>query len=282
MNDGILLYLLAIALYAGLCARAVRLFVGAGAGRAGRRAARSKTLTGFDRGALLLAVLVHGLAVHWSMLGADGVYFGIGLAASLMFWMAAVFYWIESFYARLDGLYLPIVLAALAGCLAALVFPLNHLLANMASPLFRVHFVVAMLAYSLFALVALHALLMMMAERQLRRGRMHWLLLQMPPLLTLEALLFRLIGIAFVLLTATVFSGAFFSEQLFGQPFRLNHKTFFGFLSWFLFGALLIGRKLQGWRGRIALRWTLAGVFSLLLAYLGSRFVLEILLQRGA
>ena len=124
------------------------------------------------------------------------------------------------------------------------------------------------------------------ASRSLMRRDIFWhllwpgLLSGLPPLLTMEALLFRLISIAFVLLTLTLASGVLFSESLFGQAFRVDHKTIFAFVSWFLFGGLLVGRHLWGWRGRLALRWTLAGFVALMLAYLGSRFVIEVVLHR--
>jgi ABC-type uncharacterized transport system permease subunit len=146
-----------------------------------------------------------------------------------------------------------------------------------------------MLAYSLFTLAALHALLMAVVERRLHGGAgakrtglqpMNGLLANLPPLLTLEALLFRIIGLGFVLLTLTLVSGAVFSETLFDQAIRLNHKTLFAIVSWLIFAALLAGRYFYGWRGRVALRWTLAGFITLLLAYVGSRFVLEVVLQR--
>ena len=137
-----------------------------------------------------------------------------------------------------------------------------------------------MLSYSLFTLAALHAMLMAVAERQLHSGRLTRSLANLPPLLTMETLLFRLIGIAFILLTLTLSSGVLFSEVLFGQPFRLDHKTVFAIISWLLFGALLFGRRVWGWRGRVALRWTLAGFVALVLAYVGSRFVIEVLLGR--
>jgi ABC-type uncharacterized transport system permease subunit len=162
------------------------------------------------------------------------------------------------------------------------IFPGQHLLANAGSAVFRAHFLMAMLAYSLFTLAALHAILMAVAERRLHRGRLTPLLAGLPPLLTMEALLFRLIHIAFGLLTLTLASGVLFSETLFGQALPFNHKTVFAFLSWLIFAALLGGRHLRGWRGRTALRWTLAGFAALLLAYVGSRFVLEVILGRSA
>ena len=97
----------------------------------------------------------------------------------------------------------------------------------------------------------------------------------------MERLLFRLIGFGFVLLTLTVLSGVFFSEELFGKAFKLEHKTVFTMLSWVLFGVLLAGRQWRGWRGKTALSFTLTGFTTLLLAYVGSRFVMEVLLHRG-
>ncbi|HWR93192.1 MAG TPA: cytochrome c biogenesis protein CcsA, partial [Desulfobacterales bacterium] len=92
---------------------------------------------------------------------------------------------------------------------------------------------------------------------------------------------FRLILIAFILLTLTLASGILFSEALFGRPLVFDHKTVFAIASWVIFAALLAGRRLYGWRGRTALRWTLAGFVALMLAYVGTRFVLEVILSRG-
>ncbi|HMV17276.1 MAG TPA: cytochrome c biogenesis protein CcsA [Zoogloea sp.] len=236
----------------------------------------------WERGALLAALGAHGFALHHAFFASNGMVFGFSLALSLMLWLAVLFYWIESLYARLDGLQaLAMPAAALCALLPAF-FPEQHVLENAHSPLFRAHFVVAMLAYSLFTLAALHALLMSVAERRLHGARLSRAFASLPPLLTMEALLFRLIGIAFVLLTLTVGSGVLFSEVLFGRAFRFDHKTVFAILSWLIFGGLLIGRHTRGWRGRKALRWTLAGFVALMLAYVGSRFVAEVLLGRAA
>jgi len=101
-----------------------------------------------------------------------------------------------------------------------------------------------------------------------------------PHLLTLERFLFRLIAVGFLLLTLTLASGILFTEQLFGKALVFNHKSVFSVLGWLTFGALLIGRWRYGWRGRIALRWIIAGTVFVFLAYLGSKFVLEVLLGR--
>jgi ABC-type uncharacterized transport system permease subunit len=147
-------------------------------------------------------------------------------------------------------------------------------------PLFLMHLIIAMLAYSLFTFAAMHALLMAVAERNLHKKPSLIKLPDFPPLMTMETLLFRVIGGGFVLLTFTLVSGMMFSEELFHQPLKFNHKNLFTIISWLIFGGLLLGRYAYGWRGRTAIRWTLTGFVVLLLAYAGSKFVLEILLHR--
>lgn len=233
-----------------------------------------------ERALLLVALAIHGFVLHGALFPGDGMRFGFGVALSLMVWLAICFFWVETLYTRLGGLS---ALAMPAGAVASLIpalFPGQHILPNAGSPAFRVHFIIAMLAYSLFTLAALHAMLMAFAERRLHHARFSRMLATLPPLLTMEALLFRLIAIAFVLLTFTLISGVVFSESLFGTAFRVDHKTVFAFVSWILFGALLVGRRIWGWRGRIALRWTVAGFIALMLAYVGSRFVIEVVLNR--
>jgi ABC-type uncharacterized transport system permease subunit len=95
-----------------------------------------------------------------------------------------------------------------------------------------------------------------------------------------ERLLFQLLTFAFVLLTLTLVSGVFFSEHVFGKPFTLTHKTVFAVMSWLIFGGLLVGHWRFGWRGKLAVRWTLLGFGMLLFSYVGSKFVLEIILKR--
>lgn len=274
----ILLHLLAAALYAALAAHFWRT-----RWRGPALNQPKTTLSVGERLWLAAALLAHGATVTQEIFGSGvgQMRFGFAVAISLMFWLALVLYWIESFYARMDGLQMIGLPIAAVSVLLPVAFPSEHLLVNADSAAFRTHFLVAMLAYSLFTLAALHAMLMMAAERSLHRGRMPRLLANLPPLLTMETLLFRLIHIAYVLLTLTLISGVLFSESLFGKALTFNHKIVFAILSWLIFSALLLGRHLRGWRGRLALRWTLAGFAALLLAYVGSRFVLEVILGRA-
>jgi ABC-type uncharacterized transport system permease subunit len=235
----------------------------------------------WQRVVLFAALLAHALSLRGEIFNGDTMRFSFSIALSVMLWLTITLYWLESFYARIEGLQmLGLPLAAAAALLPA-VFTEVHLLPNADSIGFRLHILVAMLAYSLFTVAALHAVLMATAERALHHGRVPALLAGLPPLMTMESLLFRLIQVAFVLLTLTLVSGLLFSESLFGKAFVFNHKTVFALLSWVIFAALLIGRHLRGWRGKVALRWTLSGFGALLLAYIGSRFVLEVILGRA-
>ena len=237
----------------------------------------------WERAAILVPLALQGALLYSDLFARDELRFGFAHALSAMLWLAVLFYWLESFLYDLDAMQPPVLaLAALAVPLPAL-FP-GHVGAGYAGSLeFRLHLLLAMLAYSLFTIALLHALLMAAVERRLHRkdGAAGVTLGALPPLLTLERLLFRLIGAAFLLLTLTLATGFAFSESLFGRAMRFDHKTVFGLLSWMTFGLLLAGRQLHGWRGRTALRWTLSGFVLLFLAYIGSRFVLEVILGRN-
>jgi ABC-type uncharacterized transport system permease subunit len=244
-----------------------------------RAAPAAGGLSAAERVAVLAPLALHAWLLTSDLFLAPELRFGFAQALSVMLCLGVAIYWVESLFLRLDGLEpLLLPLAAVAAPLPAL-FPGLASRGLPASPEFRVHIVLAMAAYSVFTIAALHAVLMALAERRLhqKRGRM----LNLPPLLTLERLLFRLIATAFVLLTLTLATGALYSETLFGSALRLDHKTLFAVLSWATFAALLAGRWLRGWRGRTALRWTLSGFTMLLLAYIGSRFVLEVVLGRS-
>ncbi len=234
----------------------------------------------WERGVIAVALLMHGYGLYGGLFAEAGMRFSFSFALSLMMWLAVLIYWLESFMARMEGMQ-PMVLPLAAACTALPVaFPHVHLVAHASATGFKLHFLAAMLAYSLLTLSALHAIFMGFTENALHRRTMKRSLASLPPLLTMEKLLFRMLLIGFVLLSVTVGSGLFFSEQLFGKPFAIDHKTLFAFASWAIFATLLVGRHAWGWRGKRALRWTLAGFALLILAYVGSRFVAEVVLGR--
>jgi ABC-type uncharacterized transport system permease subunit len=142
----------------------------------------------------------------------------------------------------------------------------------------KLHVVFALLGYSVLSVAAVLAILLAVQEHALRQRQIGGFTSALPPLTLTESLMFQLIAAGFVLLTLTLLSGVLFVENLFEQ--HLIHKTVLSFAAWFVFGALLFGRWRYGWRGRRAVRLTLAGMALLLLAYFGSRFVLELVLKR--
>jgi len=239
---------------------------------------------------MLPALVGHALALGYSMFGMGGLRFGFAHALSATMLISGVLLWIEGFFVPLRGLYL---LVAPIAALTVILPPFFHgisLASEGSSLALKLHLTVAILSYSILTVAALHALLMASVDHYLHQPSadpgqgLARLFARLPPLLALESLLFRQIAVGFVLLSATVASGAVFSEQLFGRPLQFDHTTahkiVFALLSWGVFAALLAGRAMFGWRGRTALRWTFVGFVMLLLAYVGSRFVVEVVLRR--
>ena len=230
---------------------------------------------------LPMALVLHGILVYQGIVSPEGLNLGVGNSISLIVWLTVSIYWLGGIaypgLATLQGFWAPIAALAVA---AQWALPSRAVVHYGSDTVFALHFAIAMLAYALFAVASVHAVVMLAEERWLRRGVMPPFLRGLPPLLEMEALLFRIVMAAFVLLTLTLVTGVFFSEQLFGKAARFNHKTVFGVISWLIFGLLLAGRYFRGWRGKRAVFFTLGGSVALLLAYVGSKFVLEVILQR--
>lgn len=177
--------------------------------------------------------------------------------------------------ATLGVVVFPIAAATLAGYAGY-----GHRVAEGLDPRLQLHAWCALLAYATLAVAALLAIMLWLQERALRRREFHAWLRVLPPLTELETLLFRTIAVGFALLTATLLTGVLFVDDLLAQ--HLVHKTVLSVLSWLAFGALLLGRWRLGWRGSIAVRWTLVAMALLVLAFFGSKFVLELVLHRTA
>jgi ABC-type uncharacterized transport system permease subunit len=228
--------------------------------------------------ALIAGWLAHTLALALELAGVGravpGVRFGFAPALSITLWLVLAVYGVES---RL----VPIrrVRRALASCgviavALALLFPGETFLQH--APWAPAHWLLGIASYGLFGAAVLHAGMLGAADRQMRQhaapqpdaaGQL--------PLLRLERLTFRFVRAGFIALTATLVLGWWFTDV-----WHWDHKNVFSILAWLVFGGLLAGRALFGWRGRRATRWVYAGALLLLLAYVGSRFVLEVLLHR--
>ncbi|PCI08552.1 MAG: cytochrome C biogenesis protein [Gammaproteobacteria bacterium] len=153
----------------------------------------------------------------------------------------------------------------------------HHILPNDTSNALIFHILTSIVAYSLLALAALQAILLSIQNRLLHAHQPSGAIQLLPPLKSMETLLFEIIIVGFFALTVSLGSGLIFLENMFAQ--QLVHKTVLSILAWFVFLILLMGHWKFGWRGRTAIRWTLSGFISLMLAYFGSKFALEIVLS---
>lgn len=230
------------------------------------------------RWASLAAWLAHGALLALSVLSASPV-FGFAPALSVTAWLVGLVYAVESwFYPQLKAHALLLSLGA-ASVVLAVIFP-GASLHPSASAWLPLHWVLGIASYSMFAVAVVHAWLMSRAETRIRSavGDATGL-----PLLTMERLTFRFVTVGFVLLSATLLAGFFFGSQLYGpaHAVKLGHKTAFSVLSWLTFATLMLGRARFGWRGKRANRMLYTGAGLLLLAYVGSRFVIEVILERA-
>jgi ABC-type uncharacterized transport system permease subunit len=235
---------------------------------------------------LLLAIALHAASFAWPW-DRGGFHFGFAKALSATLWIGLVLLWIEGRKVPLRAIRLLVLPITIIVLVLPLAFPGTDFGALAERPLFVPHLLAGTLAYGVLLLAAVHAVLMLWVQRDLQRpasglppGPLARWIGRLPPLMVLERVLFRFITIGFVLLLLTTASGMLFSEEVFGRPFRLEHKTVFALLSVGFFGVLLAGRAIRGWRGRIATRFTLGGFAVLLLAYVGTRFVFEVVLRR--
>ena len=154
----------------------------------------------------------------------------------------------------------------------------NAVIAASADRALQFHILISLLAFSLLSIAVLQALLLAIQDRHLHNHHPGGLIRALPPLQLMENLLFQLITVGFLLLSVALLSGFLFLEDIFAQ--HLVHKTILSCVAWLIFATLLGGRWQFGWRGRTAIRWTLGGGIVLLLAYFGSKLVLELILQR--
>lgn len=238
-----------------------------------------------------ILIVIQGVAIHLAMLETSQLRINWTLGLSFTLWLGVIVYWFDSHFMKINGFQLLLLPLGVVICILAAAFPTSNLSAtiNIPSSLFMVHLVTSLFAYSIIALGALQALIMTGLDNYLHRPQnfsttpslLSRVLDAQPPLLVQERLLFRLIWVGFTLLSISIVTGMFVSMDLTGNLLPNDHKTFFTLLSWVIFGTLLFGRTMWGWRGRIALRWTLLGFALLMLAYTGTRIIFEEILHKG-
>ncbi len=236
-----------------------------------------------QRAVLAIAVaasLIHAWLLYASAVGADQFNAALPTAISLAAWAIVLLFLLATAAGPAFSLGVFVLPGAALAVLAGWLMPARDYLISGVTPAAAAHMIIAVLAYAFLALAVAQALVLALQDHQLHQRHPLPLLRALPPLESMETLLFRLIWAGFVLLSVTVVSGGLFSEELFGRPLVFSHHVVLSILAWLIFAMLLAGRRLFGWRGPSAIRWTLAGFALLALGYFGTRFVLEVLLAR--
>ena len=224
-------------------------------------------------GITLIAALLHAAALGLCACNTSGIDLGVLKSLSMSGLVTVLIVLVSSLRQPLENLLLPVLPLAMLSLAAQLAWPAapQNLIGH--QPALEIHIMLSILAYSLFTLAALQALLLANQHRALHMRRPSAFAHILPPLEDMETLLFRIISAGFVLLSFALLTGFMYLEDIFAQ--HLLHKTVLSIISWAVFGALLIGRYSMGWRGQTAVRWTLSGYAVLLLAFIGSKIVLE-------
>ncbi|SMF35447.1 ABC-type uncharacterized transport system, permease component [Alteromonadaceae bacterium Bs31] len=221
--------------------------------------------------------LFHFIAAYHSILSDSGYQFGFFKVPSLFFAVINLVVLLSSIRKPLHNLFLFLLpLSVLSLLLASM-----DLQTRTSQPLALAtisHILLSLLAYSLLTIASLQALLLAYQNYQLKHKHLRGVMGLLPPLQTMETLLFELVWAGEILLTLSIITGFLFTYSFAEQ--HVSHKAVFSVLSWLIYAMLLWGRHTLGWRGAAAIRWTLGGFAALMLAYFGSKLVLEIILDR--
>ncbi len=223
------------------------------------------------------AMILHGILVYSGMHTAQGLNLGFFIVLSLVGWLVSLLLVIVTFNNRVESLGIIVFpFAALTVLLQSLNLEAPVLL-QLDSGL-KFHIVVSIFAYSMLSIAAVQAALLYIQDTHLHNKQPGGFIRALPPLDTMEKLLFRMITLGFIVLSISLASGLFYLDDILGQ--RMVHKSILSVIAWLLFAILLWGRWRFGWRGRIAIRWTISGFVVLMLAYFGSKFVIELVLHQ--
>lgn len=224
----------------------------------------------------IMALLFHGADIYFTMYAAGGWDLGLFTTFSLITWLMALIALIAG--SRQPNAHPGIIIYPLVALSLILKVELpSPQPPSLSEPALEWHVLLSLAAYSLFMLAAIQAIVLAIQEKQLRQRHVAGIIRKLPPLQTMETALFQLIITGFALLTVGLITGLMFVDDFFAQ--HLVHKTVLSILAWCIFAGLLWGRLRYGWRGKTAIKWTLTGFALLLLAYMGSQFVLEYLVN---
>ncbi|NOQ12953.1 MAG: phosphohydrolase [Methyloprofundus sp.] len=225
-----------------------------------------------------IAAFTHFLALSLIIWQKQGIDFSFFHTASIISLIIAFLLLVASFSKPVEKLGIALFPIAALMLVLDIIYPSTIQPAQEYSLAMNTHILSSIIAFSLLTIAAFQALLLAVQNSQLKNHNPGRLMLAFPPLQAMESLLFQMISTGLLFLSISLLSGFIFIEDLFAQ--HLVHKTILSITAWIIFSSLLIGRKRYGWRGKTAVRWTLYGFISLLLAYFGSKLVLELILNK--
>ncbi len=239
--------------------------------------------SGSNRRFLVLAgltgVLLHGITLFIAVFTPAGVNLEFFNVASLASWLAALLLLLSALRTPVENLAIALLPLTAATLLLQLLIPAKPVLLANASSGLEAHILLSILAFSLLVIASLQAILLAIQDSHLRNRKPGGFIRALPPLETMERLLFQMIGLGFTFLSLALFNGVLFVDDVFAQ--HLVHKTALSIVAWLVFAVLLWGRWRFGWRGRSAIHWTLIGLLILLIGYFGSKLILEFILERA-
>lgn len=225
-----------------------------------------------------VALCLHAVSVYTLIYTTAGLNLGFFHVSSLIFWVIGVIAIASSFKLPVESLLAPLFACSAVSIACSLLLPSPYQ-THPFSPAIELHILLSILAYSILTIAALQALALGVQDHLLRTKQLQRTMAILPPLQTMEALLFEMLWAGTVLLALSIGTGLLFFDDLIAQ--HLAHKLFFSMVALGVYCILLYGRYQHGWRGKKAIRWTLGGFLALMLAYFGTKLVLELILQRG-
>ena len=224
-----------------------------------------------------LGAISHSIAVYLSIHSGNGYQFSFFKVPSLFMWVINCIVLLSGLKKPLHNLFLLLLPLSVLAISIDLGFDDPSTVAEHRTPGMVSHILLSILAYSLLTIASLQALLLYYQNKRLKQKHPSGVIGLLPPLQTMETLLFELLWVGEILLTFSILTGIIYIDDLFAQ--HLAHKTVFSILSWLIYAVLLWGRMTIGWRGTAAIRWALGGFVALMLAYFGSKLVLEVILK---
>ena len=229
-------------------------------------------------GLALAALALHAAALLGAVVHDGNLSLGVTEALSVFAWQAALLLWVFCLVQPVHALSVAIYPLAAIAAIGAALWPTPMAAIPLSDWKIQLHVVLSLFSAGFLTLAAAQAVTLAVQDRLLHDKAPGRLVDTLPPLQTMERLLFLMIGLGFFMLSLSLLSGLLFVDNLMAQ--HLAHKTVLSLAAWGVFGGLLWGRWRRGWRGRTAIRWALTGYAVLILAYFGSKLVLEQILSR--